>query len=75
MATVRHQRERGWEVEGDEMTNTFIARLVLAIEKYRPEGATGVYVTSQGITWSKRTNPRKFPENFVSFEDREEVTR
>ena len=40
-------------------------RLLQAITKLRPKWATGVYITSTGISFSRRTNPRKFPENFV----------
>ena len=31
----------------------------------KPKSATGVYIGSRGITWAYRTNPRKFPKNFV----------
>ena len=39
--------------------------LFAKIEKIKPKKVTGVYITSTGISWSYRTNPRKFPKNFV----------
>lgn len=35
----------------------------------RPPGATGLYVSRGGIDYSFRTNPAKFPESYVSFEE------
>ena len=35
------------------------------ITDMRPKGVTGVYLTSSGIFFSRRTNPKKFPKNFL----------
>lgn len=44
-------------------------RILKAIHSLAPRGTTGVYITSHGISWGKRTNSRKFPENFFPFRE------
>ena len=39
--------------------------LFAKLVEMKPKNATGVYIGGRGITWAYRTNPRKFPENFV----------
>ena len=36
-----------------------------ALDRLRPKNATGVYITSIGISFGFRTNPEKFPKNFL----------
>jgi hypothetical protein len=42
--------------------------IIEAILRLAPKWATGVYITSRGVTWGSRTSVRKFPENFFPFE-------
>ncbi len=42
--------------------------IIEAILAAAPKWATGVYITSRGVTWGSRTSVRKFPENFYPFE-------
>jgi len=39
-------------------------KIIAAIHRLAPRGTTGVYITSHGIAWGKRTNASRFPENF-----------
>jgi hypothetical protein len=32
---------------------------------HKPKKATGIYITADGITFGYRTNPDKYPENFL----------
>ena len=40
--------------------NLFVKLVLL-----KPKNATGVYITREGVRWAFRTNPKKFPKNFV----------
>lgn len=35
---------------------------------HKPKNATGFYVVASGIIWGCRTNRRKFPDNFIPFD-------
>lgn len=45
-------------------------KILDALQKRCPKRTTGVYITSHGITFGKRTNEHKFPANFIPFERR-----
>lgn len=53
------------EDQGFKDPETAIIEAILAAA---PKWATGVYVTSCGVSWGSRTSVRKFPENFFPFE-------
>ena len=42
-------------------------RLIRQMLVVKPEGATGFYCTSSGVTWGRRTNVKKAPSNYVWF--------
>ena len=42
------------------------------ITDLRPKWATGVHVTKHGVSFSRRTKPRNFPENFMLLWPKEE---
>ncbi|KKM27742.1 hypothetical protein LCGC14_1571660 [marine sediment metagenome] len=44
-------------------------RILKAVHSLAPKGTTGVYITSHGISWGKRTNAHKFPKNFFLFRE------
>ena len=39
----------------------------------RPKGVTGIYVTNYGLTWSRRTNSEKYPDNLVLLSEMEQI--
>lgn len=51
--------------EGFRDPETAIIEAILAAA---PKWATGVYITSCGVSWGSRTSVRKMPENFFPFE-------
>ncbi|KKK62972.1 hypothetical protein LCGC14_2998960 [marine sediment metagenome] len=52
-------------IEMSVVTRMQAINLFAKIVKLKPKNATGVYITSKGVSWAYRTNPRKFPENFI----------
>lgn len=62
MSTSKLHEDRGFHDP-----ETAIIEAILATA---PKWATGVYITSRGVTWASHTTQvmRKFPENFFPFE-------
>lgn len=58
------------------MSHDWIATLIgKHIIKHAPKGATGIYITQQGVRYGFRTNPDKFPYNYVSFSSFHELRK
>lgn len=48
--------------------NTFV-RLYRAVMGNRPAWSTGIYITDRGVSYGRRTNRAKAPDNYFFFEE------
>ena len=54
------------EIENLASRSKMVLMVIERMLEHRPKRATGMYLTGTRAVWGYRTNPRKFPKNWIS---------